>query len=82
MTAYPDGTLIKASDPEVDMVKYLEGKEGRRWVPDVSIFNKMGFQSSNIQRIRDALRNYRRQWTHDTGVAFATLLVSALVGNS
>jgi hypothetical protein len=79
MTAYPDGTLIKASDPEVDIVKYLEGKEKRRWVPDVSIYNKMGFQSSNIQRIRDALRNYRRQWTHDTGVAFATLLVSALI---
>jgi hypothetical protein len=54
MAAYADGTLIKASGPEVDMVKYFDGKEERRWVPDPPTFSNMGLKWDNVQQIPDA----------------------------
>src|ERR1700688_1721679 len=47
---YPDGTLLKASGPEVDM---MQGHE-RRWIPDPATFNYMGLNWGAIQTIPDA----------------------------
>jgi hypothetical protein len=54
MTAYADGTLIKASSPDIDMVKHFQGKEERRCIPDPPTFNNMGLKSANIKQIADA----------------------------
>jgi hypothetical protein len=42
MAAYADGTLIKASGPEVAMVKYIGDRPERRWIPDPPTLNDMG----------------------------------------
>ena len=49
MATYPDGTLLKASGPEVDR---MEGGQ-RRWIPDPSTFNCMGLNWGAIQTIAD-----------------------------
>jgi len=49
-TIYPEGSLIKASGAEVDLIQ--NGK--RRWVPDPYTFTAMGFQWNNVQAISDA----------------------------
>lgn len=54
MAAYTDGTLIKASGPEIDMVKAYQGKEERRWIPDPPTFNNMGLNWSDVKPIPDA----------------------------
>jgi hypothetical protein len=50
MATYPDGTLLKASGPEVDM---MEGGK-RRWIPDPSTFNCMHLNWGAIQTIADS----------------------------
>jgi Malectin domain len=49
MATYPDGTLLKASGPEVDR---MEGGQ-RRWIPDPPTFNCMGLNWGAIQTISD-----------------------------
>jgi hypothetical protein len=53
MAAYADGTLIKASGPEVDMVKYIGDRPERRWIPDPPTLNDMGLNWGAIQKISD-----------------------------
>ncbi len=48
-TNIPDGTLIKATGDEVDLVQNGQ----RRWIPDMATFNAMGFQWSDVQTISD-----------------------------
>ena len=48
--AYPDGTLLKASGAEVDI---MQGHE-RRWIPDPQTFNYMGLNWNAIVNISDA----------------------------
>jgi hypothetical protein len=50
MATYPDGTLLKASGPEVDR---MEGGQ-RRWIPDPQTFNCMGLNWGAIQTISDS----------------------------
>ena len=50
MATYPDGTLLKASGPEVDR---MEGGQ-RRWIPDPSTFNCMGLNWGAIQTMADS----------------------------
>jgi hypothetical protein len=47
---YPDGTLLKASGPQIDL---MQGHE-RRWIPDPQTFNYMGLDWSAIQTIADS----------------------------
>lgn len=47
---YPDGTLLKASGPQVDMMQNHQ----RRWIPDPATFNYMGLDWNAIQTIPDA----------------------------
>jgi len=47
---HPDGTLLKASGPEVDR---MEGGQ-RRWIPDPPTFTCMGLSGSAIQTISDS----------------------------
>ena len=49
MATYPDGTLLKASGPEVAR---MEGGQ-RRWIPDPPTFNCMGLNWGAIQTISD-----------------------------
>jgi hypothetical protein len=49
MATYPDGTLLKASGPEVD--RMVGGQ--RRWIPDPPTFNCMGLNWGAIQTIAD-----------------------------
>ena len=48
--AYADGTLLKASGPQVDI---MQGHE-RRWIPDIATFNYMGLNMSAVQTIPDS----------------------------
>jgi hypothetical protein len=50
MTAYPDGTLVKASGPEIDM---MAGGQ-RRWVPDPTTFTHMGLAWDKVKTIPDS----------------------------
>jgi hypothetical protein len=47
---YPNGTLLQASGPEVDMMQGYE----RRWIPDAATFNYMGLSWGAIKSISDA----------------------------
>ena len=49
MAAYPDGTLLKASGPEIDV---MSGGL-RRWVPDPTTFTAMGLSWNNVVTIAD-----------------------------
>lgn len=46
---FPDGTLVKASGPEV----YLIRQEARYWVPDPITFDNLGLRWENIIQITD-----------------------------
>jgi hypothetical protein len=48
--SYPDGTLLKASGPQIDLI---QGHE-RRWIPDPPTFNYMGLDWNAVQTISDA----------------------------
>ena len=50
MAMYPDGTLLKASGPEIDR---MEGGQ-RRWIPDPPTFNCMGLNWGAVQTISDS----------------------------
>lgn len=50
MAAHPDGTLLKASGPEIDM---MSGGV-RRWIPDPTTFTDMGLNWSNVVTIADS----------------------------
>jgi hypothetical protein len=50
MTTYPDGTLLKASGPEIDMM----AGGLRRWIPDPTTFNDMGLDWSKVVVIPDS----------------------------
>lgn len=50
MATYQDGTLVKASGPEVDR---MEGGQ-RRWIPDTTTFTCMGLNWGAIQTIADS----------------------------
>lgn len=47
--SYPDGTLLKASGPQVDMMQNHQ----RRWIPDPQTFNYMGLNWNAILTISD-----------------------------
>jgi hypothetical protein len=49
MATYPEGTLLKASGPEVDR---MEGGQ-RRWIPDPPTFTCMGMNWGAIKTISD-----------------------------
>lgn len=49
MAAYPDGTLLKASGPEIDV---MSGGV-RRWVPDPTTFTAMGLSWNKVVTIAD-----------------------------
>jgi len=49
----PDGTLLKASGPEVDRMEAGQ----RRWIPDPPTFNCMGLNWGAIQTISDSVWN-------------------------
>ena len=51
LSMFPDGTLLKASGPEVDM---FQGWVGRRHIPDPQTFNYMGLNWGAVQTISDA----------------------------
>src|SRR5437870_1186984 len=50
MATYPDGTLLRASGPEVDRME----RGQRRWIPDPATFNCMGLNAGAIQTIADS----------------------------
>jgi hypothetical protein len=50
MGAYPDGTLLKASGPEIDMIT----GGVRRWIPDPTTFTDMGLNWNNVVTISDS----------------------------
>jgi hypothetical protein len=50
MAMYPDGTLLKASGPEIDR---MEGGQ-RRWIPDPPTFNCMGLNWGAVKTISDS----------------------------
>jgi len=50
---YPDGTLLKGSDPPV----YLVEKGEFRWIPNPQIFTAKGFKWQNIIQISDKILN-------------------------
>jgi hypothetical protein len=50
MISYPDGTLLKASGPEIDRME--AGR--RRWIPDPPTFNCMGLNWNAVQTISDS----------------------------
>jgi hypothetical protein len=50
MATYPDGTLLKASGPQVDQ---MQGGQ-RRWIPDPPTFNCMGLDWNAIRTIVDS----------------------------
>ena len=50
MTTYPDGTLLKASAPEIDMM----AGGIRRWVPDPTTFTSMGLDWGKVVTISDS----------------------------
>lgn len=49
MAAYPDGTLLKASGPEIDVIS----GGVRRWIPDPTTFTAMGLNWNNVVTIAD-----------------------------
>ena len=70
MATYSDGTLLRASGPEVDK---MEGGE-RRWIPDPSTFNCMGLDWGAIQVISDSEWNQIPQGAAYPSRADGTLL--------
>ncbi len=50
MATYPDGTLLRASGPEVDRME----RGQRRWIPDPATFTCMGLNAGAIQTIADS----------------------------
>ena len=50
MATYADGTLLKASGPEIDR---MEGSQ-RRWIPDPPTFNCMGLNWGAVKTISDS----------------------------
>jgi hypothetical protein len=70
MATYPDGTLLKASGPEVDR---MEGGQ-RRWIPDPSTFTCMGLNWGAIQTISDSEWNQIPKGAPYPSRADATLL--------
>jgi hypothetical protein len=50
MTTYPDGTLLKGSGPEIDMM----AGGVRRWIPDPATFNDMGPDWGKVVVIPDS----------------------------
>src|SRR6185503_4010141 len=50
MTGYADGTLLRASGPEIDMM----AGGVRRWIPDPTTFNHMGLDWGQVRVIPDA----------------------------
>ena len=50
MGVYPDGTLLKASGPEIDMIT----SGVRRWIPDPTTFTDMGLNWNNVVTISDS----------------------------
>ncbi len=50
MATYADGTLLKASGPEIDR---MEGGQ-RRWIPDPPTFNCMGLNWGAVKTISDS----------------------------
>jgi hypothetical protein len=50
MATYPDGTLLRATGPEI----HLMAGGVRRWVPDPATFTHMGLDWSKVRTIPDA----------------------------
>ena len=73
MTTYPDGTLLRASGPEVDR---MDGGQ-RRWIPDPSTFNCMKLDWGAIQTISDSEWNQIPQ-----GVAYPSRVDGTLLQGS
>src|SRR5438876_262417 len=70
MATYPDGTLLKASGPEVAR---MEGGQ-RRWIPDPATFTCMGLDWGAIQTIADSVWNQIPQGAPYPSRADTTLL--------
>jgi len=70
MIIYPDGTLLKASGPEIDRME--AGR--RRWIPDPPTFNCMGLNWNAVQTISDSEWNLTPKGTPYPSRADGTLL--------